>query len=196
MSKVELVISRLHFSKETEGIQDQLKAMEIGESIEYNGKVYKKTFIDLCEVESTEKKVYSSEYSDYDFNEKNIVGYYVRKVNISANDIDTVITNSFEGGSNYWLGLDTQNEESVWKEKPKGLPYSTWATQMLLEGKTLHFYDIEDEEEKFTLTLEQLVNGFKLNAEQRSWDCDLDNGDATTSDCILQYGIFGKVVYG
>lgn len=190
MSKIELVVSRLHFSEETKGIQDSVKSLEIGESVTYNGKVYKKTHNDLCEVE------YSSDYKAYEFSHKDVIGSYERKVNISSNDIETVIVNSFEGGSNYWLGLDADNKESVWGDKPNGIPYSTWATQMLLEGKTLHLYDREEESEKFTLTLEQLIEGFRLNAENRPFDCDLDNADATTSDCILQYGIFGKIVYG
>lgn len=140
---------------------------------------------------------YPTDYKEYEFGEE-VVATVERKVvdNVTANDIETVIVNSFEGGSGYWLGLDTENEESVWGNKPKGVPYSTWATQMLLEGKTLHFYDVEEESEKFTLNLEQLVLGFQLNAEKRPFDCDLSDGDATTSDCILQYGIFGQLVYG
>lgn len=145
---------------------------------------------------TNEQKQYSSDWKDYDFKDNKVVGSYAKVVNVSENDIETVIVNSFEGGSDYWLGLDTEHENNVWKQKPKGLPYSTWATQMLLDGKTLHFYDAEDEEEKFTLNLEQLVNGFKINAERRPFDCDLENGDAITADSILQYGIFGRIIYG
>ena len=190
MEKLELVISRLSLSGETKGIQERLEELEIGESVEYNGKLYSKTQNDLCEVE------YSSNWDSYKFSRNDTVGSYEMKVDISSNDIETVIVNSFEGGSDYWLGLDTENDKSVWSRKPKGLPYSTWATQMLLEGETLHFYDVEEESEKFTLNLAQLVNGFKINAEKRPHDCNLENGDAITSDCILQYGIFGKLVYG
>ena len=190
MSKLELVISRLSLSGETKSIQERLEELEVGQAVEYNGKVYTKTQKDLCEVE------YSSNWEAYKFSRNDTVGSYEVKVDISSNDIETVIVNSFEGGSNYWLGLDTENDKSVWGRKPKGVPYSTWATQMLLEGETLHFYDVEEESEKFTLNLEQLVNGFKINAEKRPHDCDLENGDAITSDCILQYGVFGKLVYG
>ena len=190
MGKLELVISRLSLSGETKSIQERLEALEVGQSVEYNGKVYSKTQNDLCEVE------YSSNWEAYKFSDKNVIGSYVKKIDVTANDIETVIVNSFEGGSNYWLGLDTEHENNVWNSKPVGIPYSTWATQMLLEGKTLHFYDVEEESEKFTLNLEQLINGFKINAEKRPFDCDLENGDAITADCILQYGIFGKLVYG
>ncbi len=141
---------------------------------------------------------YSTSYEEYEFGKEEVVATVERKVidNITASNIETVIVNSFEGGSNYWLEIDTDNKEAVWKDKPTGVPYSTWATQMLLEGKTLHLEDAEDESEKFTLNLEQLVKGFQLNNEKRPFDCDVEDGDATTSDCILQYGIFGKLIYG
>lgn len=141
---------------------------------------------------------YSTDYKEYEFSRKETIANFEKKtvVEITANDIETVIVNSFEGGSNYWLGLDTETEGNVWNNKPNGVPYSTWGAQMLLEGKTLHFYDVEEEEEHWTLNLEQLINGFKLNAEKRPFDCDLENGDVTTSDCILQYGIFMELVYG
>ena len=190
MEKLNLVVGRLSRSEAPNNIQDKLYGLEVGQSVEYNGKVYSKVENDLYEVE------YSSNWESYKFSRNDTVGSYEMKVDISSNDIETVIVNSFEGGSNYWLGLDTENDKSVWGRKPKGVPYSTWATQMLLEGETLHFYDVEEESEKFTLKLEQLVNGFKINAEKRPHDCDLENGDAITSDCILQYGIFGKLVYG
>jgi hypothetical protein len=41
-----------------------------------------------------------------------------------------------------------------------------------------------------------LSNGIKLNAIHRPHDADPDRGDATTCDCIIQYAMFGKVVYG
>ena len=187
MGKVELVISHLGLSNETKAIQDEMVAIEIGQSVEYNGKVYTKTHKDLCEVE------YSNDWKAYKF-EGQEVGSYVVEKKVTANEIESVIVGAFEGGSNYWLGLNT--ETSIWQKRPNDIPYSTWATQMLLEGETLDFYDIEEEEETWTLTLEQLVNGFKLNAIKRPFDSDVVNGDAITSDCILQYGMFGKLVYG
>lgn len=188
MSKQTLVISRLHFSSPMKDIQSRLEILPIGETIEDGGKVYTKFAQDACEVE------YSSNYDSYKFDDKNSIGSYVIKKEVTANDIESVIVNCLEGGSNYWLGLD--NTTDIWKKKPRGIPLSTWTTQMLLDGETIHFYDVEDEEETFTLTLDKLIEGFKLNAEHRPNDCDLDSGDATTSDCIIQYGIFGKVVYG
>lgn len=180
-----LVISRLHLSEETKGIQSQLEGLSIGESIESEGKKYTKVETDACNVE------YSDNWKAYDFKDKP-VGSYVKE--ITAEEVESVIVNALEGGSTYWLGLNNSTE--IWKKKPQGIPLSLWATQMLLEGETLHFYDLEDEEEEWTLTLEQLMKGFKLNAEQRPFDSNVLDGDADTADCILQYGIFGELVYG
>lgn len=188
MSKQTLVISQMRLSSPMSDIQSRLQVLPMGESIEEGGKVYTKVAQDACDVE------YSSNWDSYKFSKEGSIGSYEIKKAVTANEIDSVIVGAFEGGSNYWLGLD--NSTAIWEKKPKGIPMSTWATQMLLEGETLNFYDREDEEEKWTLTLEQLVNGFKLNAENRPHDSDIYDGDAYTADSILQYGIFGKLVYG
>lgn len=187
MSKQTLVISQIRLSNPMSDIQSRLEVLPMGEVIEEGGKKYIKVAQDSCEVE------YSSDWQAYKFDGNSIGSYQIEKP-VTANEIESVIVGAFEGGSNYWLGVD--NSTAIWENKPKGIPLSTWATQMLLEGETLDFYDKEDKEEKWTLTLSQLVNGFKLNYELRTWDRDILDGDAYTADAILQYGIFGKQVYG
>lgn len=140
------------------------------------------------------EKVYSNEWTDYKFPDDVVVGEFKITKSVSANQIESVIVNAFEGGSNYWMGLNNSTE--IWNKRPNGIPLSTWATQMLLEGETIEFYDIEDESEKWSLTLPQLINGIKLNHELRTWDNSIEDGDAGTADCILQYALFGKIVFG
>ena len=190
MNKQLLVINNLRISDK---LKEQIKALSIGEELEVDGEKYTKVSDDSVDVES-KPKVYSSNWEDYKFERDNTVGTYVIQKPVSANEVESVIVGAFEGGSNYWLGLD--NSTDIWEKKPKGVPLSTWATQMLLEGETLNFYGVEEDEEKWTLTLEQLINGFKLNAEERPHDSNVEEGDAITCDCIIQYGIFGKLVYG
>jgi hypothetical protein len=129
-----------------------------------------------------------------EFNSKKVVGKAVKVVNISENDIETIIVNGMEGGIHYWAGLNNTGIE--WEEKPKDEPRSTWTTKLLLEGKEVEFFDIEDESDRWTLTLEKLIQGVQLNINNRPHDCDLEYGDATTSDCIIQYALFGKIVFG
>jgi hypothetical protein len=57
-------------------------------------------------------------------------------------------------------------------------------------------FDKEDPEEVFTLTLTKLISGFRQNYIEREWDNYLENGDAETVDSIIQYALFGKLVYG
>ncbi|OME54030.1 hypothetical protein BSK59_15730 [Paenibacillus odorifer] len=130
------------------------------------------------------------------FDKKKVVGTAVIKKPITEEDVETIIVTSFEGGSNYWMGLDVQNEDM--QAKPKGEPWSTWSAKLLIDGKSIKLYDIEDEEDdsQWILTLEKLIKGYQLNCENRPHDCDLDQGDATTSDCIVQFSLFGQVVYG
>lgn len=130
------------------------------------------------------------------FDEKKVVGTAVIKKDITESDIENIIVTSFEGGSNSWMGLDNSSEEM--KAKPKGEPWSTWCARLLLDGKSIKLYDvtgeIEDDSE-WVLTLEKLIKGFQMNCEQRPFDCDLEQGDAITSDCIVQYALFNELVF-
>ena len=140
-----------------------------------------------------DKKYYSNDWKDYKFEKNNIVKQVTKSLIVSESDIATVIINCLEGGSHYWLGVD--DTRLIWKSRPTNIPYSIWITQMLLEGETIHFYDIEDEKEVWGLNLDKLIKGFKINARKRPFDKDLDKGDYITSDCILQYGLFGELMF-
>lgn len=129
------------------------------------------------------------------FSKEKVAGTVKIEKKLTEDDIATIIVNGFEGGCNYWLGLDNA-DRTEWIEKPKGEPNSTWATKILLDGGTIHFYDIEDEDEKWELTLKKLIKGYELNTKERPFDSDIKNGDATTADCIIQYALFGELVYG
>ncbi len=113
---------------------------------------------------------------------------------ITESDIEAIIVGSFEGGSNYWMGLDNSTPE--WDEQPTQEPNSTWAAKLLLDGKTVTVYDMEDEDARHELTLEKLIGGIQSNYYERKHDNNLENADATTYDCIVQYAIFDEVVYG
>ena len=116
---------------------------------------------------------------------------------VTENDIENIIITSFEGGSNYWMGVDNSTKE--WENKPEDEPISTWATKLILDGKKVKLFDIEetdDQDEEWNLTLDKILKGIGLNIKHRSFDADLENMDATTADCIIQYALFGEVVYG
>jgi len=106
---------------------------------------------------------------------------------ITAEEIENIIVSSLEGASSYWCGLDNTTPE--WANEPEDLPASQYATQLLLEGKTITLYDIEDEDERWELTLPMILKGIGA-AISRSYNITDD------VDEILQLSLFGEVVYG
>ncbi len=109
------------------------------------------------------------------------------KTTVTAEQIETVIVNSLEAQSTYWLGLDNTTPE--WYNEPDDLPTSQYATQLILEGKTLTLYDIEDENEIWTLTLNKLLKGISIA---------MRNGEniEDETDNVMQYALFGELVLG
>lgn len=122
-----------------------------------------------------------------------IVGYGENEEEITEENIDDIMVTALEGGINYWAGIDISGEE--WKSRGKNVFISSWATKILLEGGEICIYDIEEENQDEILTLKKLLEGIKLNKKCRPLDSNLEEMDATTADCIIQYALFGNVVY-
>lgn len=124
----------------------------------------------------------------------NVIGVATIQHNVTEKDIEGIMVGGIEGGIGYWAVLNNVGEN--WRDKPQDEPSSMWATKLLLEGKEVEFYDTEDEDDKWILTLEKLINGIELNTKKRSWDSSIENGDATTCDCIIQFALFNKIIFG
>ena len=109
------------------------------------------------------------------------------EVTVAAEQIENIIVTSLEGQSTYWLGLDNTTPE--WADEPDDLPTSQYATQLILEGKAVTLYDIEDEDEVWTLTLDKLLKGIGIA---------LSNGEdiEDEADNVMQYALFGELVFG
>lgn len=125
---------------------------------------------------------------------ENVVG--IVSLEITEQDVENIIVSSFEGGSNYWMGIDNTTKE--WKDKPKDEPVSIWATKIILKRKSVKLFDIEESEDdsNWILTLEKLLKGIKLNIKNRPFASDKENWDATDADCIIQFALFDEIVYG
>ena len=116
---------------------------------------------------------------------------------ITEEDIKNLIIDSIETGITYWATLhnDTEQFEKYYDETE--LTTSEIVAEIILNGGSVKITDVEDgEEPKFDLTLNRLIAGIQKNAEERPHDCDLENYDAITCDCIIQYAIFDTVVFG
>jgi hypothetical protein len=124
-----------------------------------------------------------------------VIGTAIIKKELTEKDIENIIVTAFEGGSNYWMELGNNPEDN---NKPKGEPWSTWFTKMLLEGNSVKMCDVEgtEDDSNWILTLDKVIKGYQLNCEQRPLDCDVESGDAITCDCIIQYALFDKIIFG
>ena len=124
-------------------------------------------------------------------------------VDVPDHFLDDILTTAFEGGSNYWL-------DSV-KVVSRGKTYDTVikSAEVISIGGTL---EIHDDERVSTspitwasgyvvgvrnpiLTKERLLNAIEWYIGINGLGV-LDDHDAQDSDSILQYALFGEVVYG
>ena len=118
-----------------------------------------------------------------------------RDVKLTVEDIDDIMVAALEGGINYWAG-----EAEVIEEKR----VADWGHEQIARGGVLVIHDIEDPDEKWELTLEKFLNGFKLWVEDggdqygavQGSEVDCCNIDAGCADAIIQYALFGEVMYG
>lgn len=112
-------------------------------------------------------------------------------VNLTMQDIDDIMCLALEGGITYWCC-----EAEVVGEYLGEYAHE----QISRNGTLLLHYSEEDKEYQFTL--EHFVQGFRLYLEQGCHiaveDSAIDTGDldANDADCIVQFGLFGEVLYG
>jgi hypothetical protein len=68
---------------------------------------------------------------------------------------------------------------------------------MLLDGGNFVAYDAEDWEELLgSFTIKNLLRGIRLYVKATGDSKDLEYLDANACDQIIQYGLFGELVYG
>lgn len=125
------------------------------------------------------------------------------KVNLTQQDIDDIMCSALEGGvTALWCG-----EAEVIEEKR----VADWGHEQIARGGVLMLHDIEDPNEVWELNLEKFLNGFKLwlerdggfavcalddNGQVSDSGIDTCNIDGPAADSIVQYALFGEVVFG
>lgn len=116
-------------------------------------------------------------------------------VTLTEEDIDDIMVAALEGGINYWCC-----EAEVVEEKRCG----DWGHEQIARGGVLILHDAESSD-KWELTLEKFLNGVKLwvengddryHAVQKDGTVDCCNVDSEMADLIIQYALFGEVVFG
>ena len=122
---------------------------------------------------------------------------YIVKKKLTEEDITNIIVDGLEGGITYWAMLHNNTPEFEEYYKNTNLATAEIVAEILLKGGSVKITDREEDvEPNFDLTLDRLIIGIQKNAEERPWDCDLENYDADTCDAIIQYAIFDEVVFG
>ena len=113
--------------------------------------------------------------------------FVLKPIEVTEDHLDSILVGAFEGGSNYWI-----NSIKVAEDDYKGKKY---ASECVAAGGKLYIY-CDGDQSAHLLTKTCLINGLQtyLNeSKHKNWP---DGGDAQTDDLILQYALFGEVVYG
>ncbi len=118
---------------------------------------------------------------------------YEATVNITSENIDDIVCTALEGGITYWC----RKAEVV--DKPLG----EYASDQISRGGELILYDIESSD-RWTLTRDKFLEGLRLwltngmDVDHDVYDGELDTSyiDGSAADCIIQYALFGKIVFG
>ena len=136
--------------------------------------------------------MYKLTYGQYELTKESKEQKFQCTLDLTGNDIENIVVTALEGGIGHWATLDNSTPE--WERKPRELPVSQFATQLLLENKGIRLIDEEDEEKSFELTLQKLLAGVELYINHEV-PTDIDDIDAAAADMIFQYALFGEIVY-
>ena len=131
---------------------------------------------------------------------------YVVKHKLDDEEIKDILTTAIEGGISYWacLGNDDEaweNARTSYKERTNEIPYyCDVAFDVMNNGQAVIFYDEQDDDKKLAMSFGDFLNGCRL-FEEKTGKCIhqmLDDGDfdAWDADMIIQYAVFGEVIYG
>ncbi len=112
-------------------------------------------------------------------------------VNFTDQDIDDIMCGALEGGITYWCG----------RAEVVGDYLGEYASDQISRDGKIKLYDSENDD-CYELTKKKFINGLKLFVQERGNEVldgtDLDTTliDAGDADLIIQYALFGEVVYG
>ncbi len=120
-----------------------------------------------------------------------------KSFDISEEEMGNLLITAFEGGINDWCG---KVEITAYPEKTK--PDDNFdnllASEVVPKGGTIALRDIEDPDEVNWLTRDKMLTGISMAMDWgdfASVEDLMDNHDAETADVIVQFAVFGEVVF-
>jgi hypothetical protein len=120
-------------------------------------------------------------------------------VNITDEFIENLICTMLEGGSNYWIRYVKV------KDKLNGEPAATWVARQINNNLSVEITTDDDEVKR--LNKDKIIRGIlrwiseypeHVSFETAYGHLEIDGGniDAGEADIILQFALFGEIVYG
>lgn len=132
-------------------------------------------------------------YCGEPLSEDKVMDFYVKqKLTITQQDIDDIVCSALEGGSTHWCsGVDVVGEY-----------LGEYASDQISRGGTLIFHVLEgDKDVKLTLT--KFLEGLQAYiASECKYDLitkgaiDTYKVHADDADGVIQYALFGDIIYG
>ena len=107
--------------------------------------------------------------------------------------VDDLLVTAFEGGITYWC-CDAYPVDNIY---PEG---ATYVSDCLSRGRDIVIVEVGVEEvnerKNHILTLDNLIFGIKCFMNMPNANNIFDDYDAWDADVIIQFAVFGDVIYG
>jgi hypothetical protein len=120
-------------------------------------------------------------------------------VKLTKSQLEDFMVTVWEGGSNYWLDLHPETKSVIRKHKvyPSGSSFAEIMAEYLCDGLSIQIVDSEDLSETLgEVSLDKINKAFNHPEMKRHADDFLnEQGDAETTDCLIQWAIFNEIIY-
>lgn len=120
---------------------------------------------------------------------------------INQDDITNIIVTALEGGIGYWACMinDDPVFDDYYNDDNNEQTLSEYVADILANGKTVRFYDTDldyDEAEKWELNGTKLAIGINKFIMEKGINHLRESLDSMDADTIIQYALFGELIYG
>ena len=112
-------------------------------------------------------------------------------VNITDENIDDIMVGALEGGITYWCSECRVVDKYLGK----------YASEQISRGGQLVFVVPDDDKGEYVMNKSHFLKGLQMFLEQHP-ECIVDGEldtcliDGMYADCIIQYALFGELVFG